>query len=264
VCPGQHAFETEGYSVVWWDPGPTGGLLLGARPSFGVRRAELVVKDVARHVVADGRSRYDRWCLSRADAQQSGSRPSVVAKTVREWTADLTQVVPPPVDPRAVAVIDLTEGASSDAERPSGPTFGVLVHAVLAQVPLDAGQDALDDIARLEARVLGLSPEEARAAASIVTRVLSHDIASRARAAGRRGGCRREAPVTYTLPDGTLVEGVVDLAFEDEGRWCVVDYKTDRELGTTGEEHYRRQVAIYAAAIQRCTGVPADAFLVRL
>ena len=32
------------------------------------------------------------------------------------------------------------------------------------------------------------------------------------------------------MPDGTLVEGIVDLAFEEAGEWTVVDYKTDREI----------------------------------
>jgi ATP-dependent exoDNAse (exonuclease V) beta subunit len=91
--------------------------------------------------------------------------------------------------------------------------------------------------------------------------VLAHDLLARARAAGARGRCRRETPVTYTLPDGTLVEGVVDLAFEDGGRWVVVDYKTDRELAALGEDQYRLQVALYASAIAQATGSPCDGVL---
>jgi ATP-dependent exoDNAse (exonuclease V) beta subunit len=263
VCPGRHTFENDGYSVVWWDPGPGGGLALGAKPSFGVRRSELVVKDVARNVVADGRSRYDRWSLSRADAQQAGARASIVTRTVREWTADLNELVPESLDPQGVTVVDLM-APSPDLMRPGGPLFGVLVHAVLAQAPLDADPTALEEVARLEARVLGLSVDEAHAARIIVTRVLAHDLTARARAAAAAGRCRRETPVTYTLPNGSLVEGVVDLAFEEQGRWWVVDYKTDRELGAVGEEQYRRQVALYAAAIERATGAPAQGVLVRV
>src|SRR5207244_7323879 len=84
VCPGQHTFAgPDGYSVVWWDPS---ALVLGARPSFGVRREGLIVKDVARDVVADGRGRYDRWHLARDDARAAGAVPSTIARTVREWT----------------------------------------------------------------------------------------------------------------------------------------------------------------------------------
>jgi len=64
---------------------------------------------------------------------------------------------------------------------------------------------------------------------------MTHDVLVRARGADARGACRRETPVTLTLPDGTLIEGVVDLAFEEGGEWTVVDYKTDREIAASGE-----------------------------
>jgi ATP-dependent exoDNAse (exonuclease V) beta subunit len=55
-----------------------------------------------------------------------------------------------------------------------------------------------------------------------------------------------------------MVEGIVDLAFQDGDRWTVVDYKTDRELATIGRERYRRQVALYASAIARATDTPCS------
>jgi ATP-dependent helicase/nuclease subunit A len=66
------------------------------------------------------------------------------------------------------------------------------------------------------------------------------------------------------LPDGTLVEGVVDLAFEERGGWIVVDYKTDREIAAAGEERYRRQLALYASAIAQATGSRAAGILLRV
>jgi ATP-dependent exoDNAse (exonuclease V) beta subunit len=76
--------------------------------------------------------------------------------------------------------------------------------------------------------------------------------------------CRRETPLTCTLADGTLVEGIVDLAFEEQTSWTVVDYKTDRELAAAGEERYKRQVALYATAIAQATGRSAVGVLVRI
>ena len=73
VSPGLHEFPSDGYSVVWWDPTPGGGLVLDEKPAFGVRREDLIVKDVPKHVVADGRSRYDRWQLARHDARAQGA-----------------------------------------------------------------------------------------------------------------------------------------------------------------------------------------------
>ena len=263
VCPGRHTFsEAGGYSVVWWDPG---ALVLGEKPPFGVRREELIAKDVARHVIADGRSRYDRWHLARVDARASGAAASVVVETAREWSAKDEQPVPLlPLDARDVTVMTIAARENATGERLGGAAFGRLVHAVLAQAPLEATHGVLDDIASVEARVLGMSEGEAAAAAGVAARVLAHDLLARARAAAARGACRRETPVSITMPDGSLVEGVVDLAFELDGRWTVVDYKTDRELAAAGEERYRRQVALYAWAIAEATGRRASAVLVRV
>ena len=65
--------------------------------------------------------------------------------------------------------------------------------------------------------------------------------------------------------DGVLIEGVVDVAFREEGVWTVVDYKTDRDLEEAGGaiDVYRRQVALYAEMITRATGEPARAVLMR-
>jgi ATP-dependent exoDNAse (exonuclease V) beta subunit len=260
VCPGQHAFA-DGYSVVWWDPG---ALALGAKPPFGVRREDLIVKDVAPGVVADGRSRYDRWQLARIDARTAGALPSMAVATVREWTADQSHALPAGASAIAVISADVEGRSHAGTDRAGGAAFGVLVHAVLAQTPFDAPRDVLDTIARVEARILGLDETEAVAAAETVARVLQHDVLGRARAAAARGACRREAPVTCTLADGTLVEGVVDLAFEEGGGWIVVDYKTDREIAVAGEERYRRQLALYAAAVAQATGSQAAGILLRV
>jgi len=112
--------------------------------------------------------------------------------------------------------------------------------------------------------VLGMSEAEAGEAAQIVERLFAHDLLVRARAADVRGACRRETPITCTLRDGLVVEGIVDLAFEEQGLWTVVDYKTDRELASVGEDRYRRQVALYASAIAQATGQPAKGVLVRV
>src|SRR5262249_62247528 len=52
VCPGEHAFA-DGYSVVWWDPR---ALALDKQAPFGVRREDLIVRDVPQTVVAGGLS----------------------------------------------------------------------------------------------------------------------------------------------------------------------------------------------------------------
>ena len=149
-------------------------------------------------------------------------------------------------------------------ERPGGARFGELVHAMLAAAPLDAERAAIEALAEVHGRILSAPDEEIAAAIEAVQKVLAHELLARARAADARQACRRETPVTCTLADGTMIEGIVDLAFEEAGSWTVVDYKTDRELAALGEDRYRRQIALYASAIAQATAQPARGVLVRV
>ncbi len=258
VCPGRHDFP-EGYSVVWWDPA---ALTLGLKPTMGVRRDDLIVKDVPRHVVNDGRARYDAWKQSRQDARARGSQPAMTVQTVREVVSGDALIGAAAA--QAAHDIAVVSVALRSSLRPSGAAFGSLVHAVLARAPFDATRATLEDIARAEARLLAADDADAAAAASAVERVLSHELLVRARAAQARDACRRETPVTIVLENGTLVEGVVDLAFEEAGVWTVVDYKTDREIADRGEQQYRHQLALYVAAVAAATRQQATGVLMRL
>ena len=113
----------------------------------------------------------------------------------------------------------------------------------------------------MQARVLGCSQDEAAEAARTVEAALKHPFFQRVQRSPR---IRRETPVTHRQPDGTLLEGVVDLAFEESAAWIIVDYKTDRELAASGEDRYRRQVALYASAVARATGRPVEGVLIRI
>jgi ATP-dependent helicase/nuclease subunit A len=160
---------------------------------------------------------------------------------------------------RDVEVIDV----SRDVERPSGVRFGALVHATLAAVPFDANDVHVREITSLHARILGNDERESIAAAAAVQSVLAHPFMTRARKAASTGRCRRETPVSLTLADGTLVEGILDLAFLEKERWLVVDFKTDRELEKE-LERYKRQVALYALSIERATGQASGGVLMKI
>jgi ATP-dependent exoDNAse (exonuclease V) beta subunit len=248
VAPGLHVFD--GYTVLWCDPRWLAPL--GLEPTFGVRGQDVVVRDVKRDVVDERRAAYDRWKASREAARSRGGVPSRSVATVRE-VADRD-----PSGGEDVAVLSLGRGA-----RARGPAFGTLVHAVLADVPLDARAEAVGGVAARLGRTLGLADGDIEEAAELVRHALTQPFFDRVRAAATAGRCRRETPITVVVDD-QLVEGIVDLAFEEEGRWVVVDYKTDAELSAEGEARYRRQVALYASAIGQATGQPARAVLVRL
>jgi ATP-dependent exoDNAse (exonuclease V) beta subunit len=248
--------------------------MLGRKPPFGVRRDDLIVRDVPKPVVADGRRVYDQWKLTRADARAAGSRPSLVVTTAREWAAQPLVDGADALDSQAAesghtdipaVPVDVVWAEQERGYRSSGgAAFGLLVHDVLAEIPLDADRALISRAAAQQARILGLSSEFTDAAADTVVRVLEHDVMARARDAERRGECRRETPIVCPLPDGTIIEGVVDLAFREGDRWTVVDFKTDREISEAGEERYRRQLAVYCAAIARSTGENAVGTILRI
>jgi ATP-dependent helicase/nuclease subunit A len=243
VCRAE-ALPHSAYRVIWWGPS---ALKLDADPPFGLRREDLIAKDAGDAVVSEGRTAYDTWSLDRATAIANGSSPSLQIRTVTEfahageWPAGVAEL--PPVE-----VIELPR----DGERPRGRRFGTLVHAVLATAPLDADVTMLRALATLEGRILGAPDHEMSAAAALAARVLAHPLLAAARTAERAGKCRREVPVTLTLSDGRLLEGVVDLAYEHEGAWRVVDFKTDDDPHGMLSV-YSRQVGLYAAALARVT-----------
>jgi ATP-dependent helicase/nuclease subunit A len=134
-----------------------------------------------------------------------------------------------------------------------GTARGVAVHAVLQGVTLPGLED-LDDLARLEATNEGL-PERADEVAAIARAALDSPVVRRALGAKRFW---RELSVVAEV-DGRLVEGFIDLAFEDDdGRLVVVDHKTDAVEDEADLDRvaagYRLQVAAYAAALERATG----------
>ena len=249
------AASGERYTVVWWDP-----VLLDAPADDprGLRREDLISKEASPADVAADRARYDRWRAAREATQQAGATPSVSIVTVSEWAA-AAGLDAPDIDADAVDVEDAgTVGVSA-----SGRRFGTLVHSLLAVAPLDANAEEVVELARVHARVLTATETERDDAALIVSRVLQHPRLNDARAAVAAGRiCRREAPVSI-VRDGALVDGQIDLAYQTEGGWVVVDFKTDVELGGH-EDAYRRQIALYALAVSQSTGQPTRGVLLRI
>ena len=243
------------YGVVWWDPGC---LELDVEARFGIRQAELLSKNVPREVVEKDLARYRTWRSRRDRTMEAAAAPSVQVVTVTELAhRQIAELVP--VSMAEPELLELDRGG----RRPAGPRFGSLVHAVLAAVPLDAGPDEIEQVARLQGRLLGAADVEVDAAAGVAAAGLAHPLFDRVRRAAAAGECRREAPVTMRDGDGVLVEGVVDLAFRDGDAWVVVDFKTDREL-EAAIDVYRRQVQLYADMVARATGGPARGVLMRV
>ena len=266
-----------GWEVVWWDPSR---LQLDVDAPFGIRQTELLSKKAPDRVVAEDVRRYREWRRRHDDTLERGARRSLEvttatarARAAAESVADDGRTPDAAfgngrdgsIAPDDIEVIDIDRAAG----RPGGKRFGSLVHALLSTAPLEAPGGApgvFAELARLHGRVLGATDDEVDAAAEVASRTLAHPLIDRARRAVARGECRREVPVSMRDEDGVLIEGVVDVAFREDGAWIVVDYKTDRELDEADDalDIYRRQVALYAGMIARATGEPASGVLLRI
>jgi ATP-dependent helicase/nuclease subunit A len=199
---------------------------------------------------------YQNWRTRWDTVRQLASLATVNFRTAKDQAR--IESAPGQLEPE-VQVIEV----SRHVERPAGMRFGALVHAALAAVPLGANDVQVSEITSLHARILGNDEREAVAAVTAVQSVLAHPFMTRAREAVLRGQCRRETPVTFTLANGMLVEGVLDLAFLENDEWTVVDFKTDREL-EKDLERYKRQVGLYALSISRATGQACTGRLMKI
>jgi ATP-dependent exoDNAse (exonuclease V) beta subunit len=238
------------YHVVWWDPKV---LELDAQRLYGVRRSDLISKDVDEAVVQTDVERYCAWESLREQALERAARPSLRLRAATEVAAEGSAAT------HEVEFVELPRGG----RRPAGPRFGALVHAVLATVALDAGVSEIERSARLQARILGATEEEIEAAQRVVVAVLEHPLLQRARAAAADGRCRRETPVMFLDAEGVLIDGVVDLAFLEDDVWIVLEFKTDSEIGGN-RQRYEKQVDLYAEAIARASGQRAQPVLVKV
>jgi ATP-dependent exoDNAse (exonuclease V) beta subunit len=252
---GQESVGGTEFAIVWWDPR---ALKLGAEAPLGIRRPELIVKDVAPEIVESGLAAYNSWRERRRHAVGAGSQSSVAVQTVTQSAKTAGEAAPdlklPPVE-----IVELPRAAN----RPSGRRFGTLVHAVLASVPLDSDLVLIQRLATIHGRILGAIFEEIAAASEAVQTALAHSLLNQARNAAKQDRCRREVPIAWRDTNGVLIEGVIDLAFEQPEGWTVIDFKTDEEF-RGNELAYRRQVGMYAAGIQAANRAKVSAVLMRV
>jgi len=251
VMPGMHEPEAGAHRVVWWDPAV---LELGVRTSIGLSQTRILEAD------EDGRAsaalgRWEMWRSERDAVRTRGGEATLDVRTATQWAHDVGMVA----GEDQIEIVD----ARAPGGRPAGRRFGELVHAVLATVGLDDSAEAVAAQALVQARLLGASESERKAAAAVAVATLAHPILRRAAAAAAAGRCRRESAIVVRLEDGTLIESVADLAFQEGDGWTVVDFKTDYELGERVEA-YRRQVAVYVRGIERATGMSVRGVLLRV
>ncbi len=256
--------------MVWWDPSVLPPISQGNTRS---RLTEFLKEDDNKVRSEEGIRIHEEWQRQRASIRKVAGKPEWTVITATSHVAMPQVLEEGGLDAEEVDASKTTalpevavESIEIDFSRPHGKRFGTLVHAVLSIVPLNSDHDGIAEVARLQGRILGATEEEVAAAVETVHRALRHPLMRRAAEAVLVGSCRREVPVAMKLEDGAIVEGVVDLAFQNRdagSTWTVVDYKTDFEVKAKLEE-YRNQVWLYGLAISRATGLETRPVLLRL
>lgn len=158
--------------------------------------------------------------------------------------------------PRARAKAANGAGTTT-SRRLSALDRGTTVHELLERADLAAPPH--EEAQRLVSAAAGIPDHELPKIESMLAAVLADPLLDRARGATR---LEREYPFYIDL-DGTTVQGVIDLVFEDaDGRGVVVDYKSNdlaapRRLETLSAL-YRPQIELYALATKRAGLVEPD------
>jgi hypothetical protein len=138
-----------------------------------------------------------------------------------------------------------------------GSSIGRAVHGVLQVVDLASGR-GLDDAVAAQCVAEGVV-EFAPLVASLVRSALRSDVVKRA---GNREHWR-ESYVGMVQPDGTVLEGFVDLVYrEDDGSLVIVDYKTDDAPDAALPSrvgYYGPQLNAYRAIVETAIDGPAAA-----
>ncbi len=147
-----------------------------------------------------------------------------------------------------------------DAETHAGREVGLLVHSLLEQVDLTASERPTREDLRKRAETI-LADEDLRLASNGIERALELVIAfwDSPLAGDPEIGSGLREQTFFFLEGDMAVHGVMDLLWQGEKRWRIVDYKSN-SLGsrTPGEvaESYHMQTAVYCLAGLKA-GAPA-------
>ena len=162
------------------------------------------------------------------------------------------------------------QALQSEEDVLTGAQWGTLMHEAMQWFPL-AQYTQASLTKELDALVMkGTFTEEERNLLSDTSlyKFFSSDLGKRLINAKR---IERELPFSMlfegkrvydTLEDGEdlFLQGIIDTAFEEDGEWVLVDYKTDRvKSGEDLIKRYKIQMDLYKEALQRLTGMPVKA-----
>ena len=165
----------------------------------------------------------------------------------------------------------LQEDQSDQAPQIKGAAVGTAYHRFLSRLDLtDERAGTIEGLrAQLDSCAAGGFLSETEAAAIDLRKILlllESPVGKRLKAADSRSKLKREQPFTMRVKasevredwpedESVLIQGIIDVYFEEDGRFYVLDYKTDRVTNDDElADRYRVQIELYARAIETATG----------
>jgi len=177
-----------------------------------------------------------------------------------QWIADRYAVIRRASKKLAVAATEVARLAKDEAEvgevyyrvGRGGTSLGRAVHSVLQSIDLATGSNVYE-MSKAQAAAEGIH-DRWQEVARLVRNGLNSKVVRRAVASGKY---YREVFVSAPIENG-LIEGFVDLLFEEDGSLVIADYKTDvldnEEEEMQRQEQYSLQAGTYAFTAEQATG----------
>ncbi len=159
---------------------------------------------------------------------------------------------------------------SGERREMTGASLGTLIHLFFENAPLDlAGREAVEDhIRSMRSKEIITAEEEKELirCSGYIGSFYGSGLMERVR---RSGHVFRELPFSLLVSaeelgypaggDDIIVNGVIDLMFEEDGGYVIIDYKSNHMTEDQVEamaDHYRKQIRMYSYAAEKIMGRP--------
>ena len=186
-----------------------------------------------------------------------------------EETAEVKRFPLAPAQPRLLSSLPALPAFLEPPKEDQPLMRGVETHRVLGLMDLSVFKDVLENPKAIFARVCReierlvvsgvMTPQQSDYVdRGMIARFIESDLGHRVLASPR---VMREWAfnLRVTEPFATIVQGVIDLCFLENGAWVLVDFKTDRvDKASDLWPRYHRQLAFYRKALEEATPYPVS------
>ncbi len=182
-------------------------------------------------------------------------------------------------------VRDASEYDNTGSGKLNAATKGTILHKLMRFINTEAVRNGGDIIAETD-KLIGMKMFEEYSADNVrktaeefgsgIMTFASSDICKAAEAAADRGRAECEKPIVFAVPatenssDYALVQGKIDLMFEEDDGWVVLDYKTERSdmpdsesRASEAKDKHGFQLTSYSSALE-ASGIKVKARYVYL